>query len=400
MQKIRRLHHTLLHWIKVLPLTRHMTIMVTLLIMTGMMTLACQDKGNRSGNDFNDFADATGEDVEIDRNSGKGSNSGGKTHQETFTVTSEQPSNAESQRGNVEMLWLLDNSASMREHLDSIKVGFDSFLKSLDTNVFLSKMAIVSCYGESQDAICFDELKLKTTDHVIPIIPTFINSNSALYAAVNLLCNKQSVTECREATGFDKGERAAVCDDTENCQHLEHETYTWESYWEVRERHEMLLGILTHFFSANSTKVVVVVSDGDRSLVTDTQFLKFWQANGLTKDSLKFYAITPTNSTYSQLAETTGGNTFTLESDTLWEEKFNDLATSIQSLPRTGTAKKLKTTFQLAKKAFKVKSLTINGKTISGALRELVIKESKFTEITIDPNFVQEGSKIVITYLH
>ncbi|MCY4381418.1 MAG: hypothetical protein OXC40_07630 [Proteobacteria bacterium] len=385
-----------------------------------MMATSCQDNGFRGDGgrvlDIDlDFSDATAQtnvtpqnnvddiddpEIKAGEKIDWKESAANSDEKETFIVASKL---LENYQGNVEMLWILDNSASiMRQHASSIKNGFSDFLASLTsgtTKTYLRKMAIASCTGgfNSNKTICLDKLTYRFDKHRIQVIPTLIHSVTALYTAINLLCKKKTLSECRQSAGVADEEWDRECDDTNSCDKRGPNPLTWESFWQFQINAGFVSshGTLANFFSDDSTKIVVVVSD-DTSFITADEFLTFWQANYSEKDSFTFYAFIENESEiYPQLATNTNGNTFSIDSSTSWSKKFNSLASHI-SESATGESLKLKTEFKFAKKAKAITSLTIDDKVFHK--KDMAIIGQTSRGFKISPTYVQEGSKIVITY--
>lgn len=296
---------------------------------------------------------------------------------ETFAMTSHE--------GLIDMVWLIDNSGSMKEEAQQVRDNFEKFLTSIQARSDM-KIALVSTKaGSGLGGSTGVTLPASAAAKGIQV-DAFVDSNNALVMAALATCPaaSTSVPGAEPNGGFPDNfdpVKAKICG-----KDTQLDTFTSSLYQPV-------VGSLASFFRAEAKKVYVVVTDDEAEEVNDTNFLSLIDAykGAATPTVFSFIgfeskancSISRRGTAYEKLATATQGAVFDI-CETDWSKNFDQLSKAVIGLA------KLQFTLK-ASKVGKVISVVVDGRTL--ATNEYTVAGSV---INLDPKAVPQGAKTLV----
>ena len=307
------------------------------------------------------------------------------TTTETFSITTNQ--------GMIDMVWVIDNSGSMKEEAAAVRTNFSQFLTSVQSRTDM-KIALIS---EREDSLSSISSAAGSTGVTLPDqfiaqggiqVDSWIGSHDLLLVAAAATCgaSDSDIGDVTALSGLGStGGTNKICG-----QSLTFDTT--ESDYAVSA-----VGKLNGFFRPNSKKVFVVVSDDLAYGVDDTNFVE------LVKPALQNQAptlfgfvgldatrancdIANVGTTYSNVAQATGGTMFDI-CDSDWSADFKKLSDNVVGIASSNFTVK-------AKAVASVVSAVIDGVAIDVSKIHVV-----GSVVTVDPAAIPAGAKsIVLTY--
>lgn len=231
------------------------------------------------------------------------------TKTENFSVTSERD-------GSLDLIWVIDNSASMNQEAAHVRENLLSFVSHIEDEVDF-KMSVIS---------------YKSTRGTGVVLPP--NLDSSRFTQIDQrISSRNGVQKLADLLSLPKRESKS----------------------------------LSSFFRPNSSKGIIFVTD-DNSNMKSYQFMDFFNANFST-DKLKVYGFVGlgrtespcqavTGRVYSELVQETNGKMYNI-CDADWRPHFETLATTFVNQAQT----RFQLTSEVTKKD--IKSITLNGRFLS-----------------------------------
>lgn len=305
-------------------------------------------------------------------------------------IKKEEVFSLQTQKTNLDMVWVIDNSGSMSEEAEKVRENFASFLKNVENSTNLN-LALISASTAQKVRTGVDlpaEAKAKGYIQLENAVGSW-NSLSILASAV---CPASSTDIDTNATTEQRsrlGSSAKICNLTEVAgRNIEHP-----------EQIKNLAGSLTGFFRPEATKAFVFVTDDNAEDLSADEFsLALSQADDPIQPIVYAFDGIPENNTcatnggrianvgevYNELTTITKGQSFDLCAAN-WSSHFNKLTESI-------VAK--------ANSKFELQNLPVTG-SIEVKVGDKVLDTSLYTvlgsQVTIDENTLLEAGDVAIT---
>ncbi|NRA65943.1 MAG: VWA domain-containing protein [Pseudobacteriovorax sp.] len=250
--------------------------------------------------------------------------------------------NLNTQQSELDIVWVIDNSGSMREEADQVRRNFDNFIDSVgeDTNL---KLALISqtdtIFGPDTTVTLSDEHV--ANGHKQVNIPVGSTNALAITAAASCDASQTNID-------FNSNDILAEIDGTSEICGLSEFSYSQDFidrnfgrqayYMESPGLIENAKGTLAGFFRPNATRAYVFVTDDNAHTVDQEVFLKMIKNNSPELEPI-IYAFRGDTSTgtcsvankgtaYENLSSQTKGEVFDICKDD-WSEHFSTLSKSI-----------------------------------------------------------------------
>ncbi len=289
--------------------------------------------------------------------------------------------------GLIDMVWLIDNSGSMREEASQVRDNFDKFLSTIQARSDM-RIALIS----SKDRA--DSLG-GSTGVTLPFsaeqaggiqIDSYVDSTNALMLAAMATCPANTTVVPPEnsedpfatATGKTCGKELAL------------DFFASSLYKDVP-------GVLSTFFRPQAKKVYVIVTDDTADTVNDTNFLELIRPyQGAVAPSVFAFIgteskdgcdIAQRGTPYEALAAKTEGATFDIcEKD--WTKNFDKLSKAVIGLASAQFMLKATTVGQIVSVTVDGKPLAAGSFTVAGNV------------VTLDQKQMPTGAKtLLVTYV-
>ena len=328
----------------------------------------------------------------------------GSGEQEIFTIKEkteaslEKTSDTVKEIKDIQMLWIIDNSDSMKVHIDAVTKGLASFKQMITSNKkVLAKLGVVSCLydvNQMKAPTCLTQKQMETAGFDRANSHShWISSGGSLWRGGMLLC-KDDVDTCLDNLQLPKGPKAVTKDDGKDGGTVT-ETITIKQFWQnIKGK----TGALKDFFTPNHQHVIVVATDGSCG-ISDSQFFNFWKKNYGDIDHLNFYAFTAGNTPHClKIATSTQGKQYDIHSN--WGNGLKSLSRHIvKTKYKTNTVTKKITVrnYSFKKPAQALTYLEIGGKAYTDA--SSVLEKLTSTGFTVKADKATPGTVIKIKYL-
>lgn len=289
---------------------------------------------------------------------------------EPETVATENFS-AQQSAGKIDIVWLVDQSGSMREETEHVKNNLRSFIGRIDQKIDARHALVASTVASTNNKFPLNLISMGIISAKVKQVDQFVNSNNALQIAAAAFTQPTAPLDSA-IVGSALG------------------TKTKSS--------------LVNFFRTGVRPVVVVVTDDDATGVDDKNFLNLLSDNtkslGIKPIIYSFAglsvisnissgcSIAAIGAAYINLANTTGGRVFDI-CQTDWTENFNKLTEGLVAAAQN--------TFTLKNRAKRILDVYINGKPVS-----LSKVFSSANNITISPDVLNPNGEtnILINYAY
>ncbi|MCY4443447.1 MAG: hypothetical protein OXC44_01420 [Proteobacteria bacterium] len=221
---------------------------------------------------------------------------------ETFDVTTESTS----KKLPIKMLWLIDNSGSMKDDVLKVQKGIKGFVYALKENHGLDiTVTIVSCYDKepSREYFCLSSKDLNTSHSSIKKVDLHITSNDGLINAALLLSKKTllakagltkySITSKNLQTSFLR--KFITHEASENIaidalkEVMDGGTFGDHSI-KILNSDPTLISSQSDYFGNNQVNVIVSVTDENATLRADS-FIKFLRINYGTAAFFRYFGF-------------------------------------------------------------------------------------------------------------
>ena len=299
----------------------------------------------------------------------------------------------------VKMLWLIDNSGSMKDNITKVQAGIKGFVDALTKNHGLNiKATFVSCSG-SIAIYCIDPSLIAHPS--ITLVDMAIRSYDDLTSAALLLAKdhlftkatlqKSSINKMTAQTFFNLFRSEGSADNVPYFSADSRDPAPVGIYDHSRINH---VGFLQNYFNTNERNVIISVTD-EESKLSDVHFINFLKINYGSTDSFRYYGyIDPKADThsggshYQNLAHKLNGKTYdiTSASETTYGTFFKDLAKEISGSATVNT-------FTLKSKCTSVEHILLDGNALNPSLYTC-----KGIKLTINQSAINTGKKITVKY--
>jgi hypothetical protein len=292
---------------------------------------------------------------------------------ESFSITQND--------GQVDVVWIIDNSGSMGEEAAQVRKNFESFVQSVqsrsDMHVALVSQKFVEGSSEST-AVTLPGSAMAAGGRQVD---AYVGSNDELSLLAATICAAGTSDVGRDPLGG-----ITLADSLKLCG----QSVTGDS-WELSQA-SGAVGQLHDFFRPQAKKVIVVVSDDNAQGVTAANFLDLVRADVGGSDPTVFgfvglneqragCSIAAVGSAYEELAFKTGGEVFDI-CDADWSANFGKLGEHVAQLAQSQ--------FTVKMPVGSVTSVTIDGKPVA-----LTAVTAKGSSVEIDPKAIPAGAKSV-----
>ena len=265
----------------------------------------------------------------------------------------------------IEMLWIIDNTGSMRDNVDRVQKGLGEFLAELKTKSEVKKVGMISCLESDRPRKGEWHCLPKDFDAGEELIfaDQHVGSADALYIALNYLCHQSTPRACGEMVedikfvGIKNNTKSnplyymigpwshdfkrGMCGEY-GCRPVDpkdRREMLWHEWWSRdygTYYHKEKYGSLKNFFTPDSMKAVVVVSDLGTAVMNEDTFLEYWRGIYSETDTLRFYGFIDEASdnyfggTYQALAQATGGKTYNVAGRESWGSVLSDFVIELE----------------------------------------------------------------------
>lgn len=251
----------------------------------------------------------------------------------------------------LDMVWVVDNSGSMEEEIEQIRLNFTRFTASLSEDINL-KLALISGTASGFERFGLEMPKNLPTQVKHLQVDRYVHSYDALELTAYATCPSEASAENRLCgSDFVKYEQSNIIHGTAH----------------------NIKGTLQAFHRPNVKRIYVFVSDDNAMHIDSTEFQRRIAPylQGSSYSVYGFVSIPDLSScntenpglAYTKLANSTGGMVYDIcQSD--WSEHFNELTADVR--------KKVKSEFPLALTPNKILSVKIN---------DFILSSSEYTLI-------------------
>ncbi len=291
----------------------------------------------------------------------------------------------EAQKQPIDLVWIVDNSASMIEENPIAQANLDAFAKNVAKTSDLH-MALISFDDSATGIKLSDELKAA---HHIQISAT-VGSTNLLAIAASATCPAKTTEGYQAAPGSYAG-TMKICNQVVKSKNE-------EGFLEDEVTVEKVKGELTKFYRPQAKKVFVFVTDDDADFVTSANFLALVEPY-LGKEGGKpvvfsFQAvegatcsISAVGRSYTDLARKTLGETFDICAED-WSQHFSRLTKAVSRVSNTK--------IQLKGSAKEVLSVAVDGQKLKRTAFKL---EANGSVKLADSVFAKAPKNIEVVYL-
>lgn len=274
----------------------------------------------------------------------------------------------EFERSAIDMVWVIDNSGSMREEAAQVRTNFGKFVSTLSSATNL-KIALISqkAGATGVDLGAFSNAPENVQEDVL------VFSNNPLAILASAICPVQNRPINPNALVVNVcGREFSVTNDEKRRVAYADAIYTAS-------------GKLNGFFRPNAKRVFVSVTDDDAVVINDTNFLDLvkphlkdtpfmFSFRGVQSDPATGCTVDAPGLSYDRLSAATGGAGYDI-CDADWSQHFNKLTESIENIATTS--------FTLSQANVEVIAVRIDGINLSKDLYQvaggvLIVKPEAF----------------------
>ena len=273
------------------------------------------------------------------RTSGDGNPDGSD---QASTLTDSQSFNLELRETELDIVWVIDNSASMAQEAQQVRNNFDGFINSINQQASL-KLALISLDQPTLNTSVTLSDQAKAAGHTQLDIRVGSTNMLAIAAAASCdaaMTNLIQGEQTRNGT-LHIGAGSSICGASSFSFSAEPPRYASQDiagdFLEGYAAVEAAKGGLKSFFRPDSSKVFVFVSDDEAETINGANFLSslendagkikpiVYSFSGLSSSSC---AIARAGAAFTSLSQVTGGQSFDIcQQD--WSNQFSELQSAI-----------------------------------------------------------------------